>query len=299
LKAWVEYLGTFAAEGELMDIIATIPLHKLEISRQEDEAVKGLADEACNWYWALKPKPKNLAVGDRIYFVENGHITAWCPVMELGDFNFVCQVSGRHWFGYQARLGQNRLFVHPVAHRGFQGWRYVPPELQKLLSAGRITFEHDLAQLLPKERTQLQTRIAKLAVTLVPAKNQISGLEETLRLAGKVGERVIVSAAGKRASEDLSEYLSELGFNTRYFHSDVGRRYRENISEEFRVGGVTVIAADMLDDLPRPSVMVILDAGEIRSPEMLMRTAARATARVIVCSDVHTPTIHKVFRGSS
>ena len=76
-----------------MDIIATIPRHRLGISMREDEAVRGLPDEKCNWFWLLKPKPKNLQVGDRIYFVEDGHITAWCPVMELGLFDFECQVS--------------------------------------------------------------------------------------------------------------------------------------------------------------------------------------------------------------
>ncbi len=121
-----------------MNIIVTIPLQRLEISRQEDEAVKGLPDEECNWYWLLKPKPKELKVGDRIYFVENGLITAWCPIMELGNFNFVCQISRRRWQGYQARLGQNRLFIHPPAYRGFQGWRYVPPAIQQFLDRREV-----------------------------------------------------------------------------------------------------------------------------------------------------------------
>ena len=282
-----------------MDIIATIPLHKLDISRQEDEAVRNLSDEECNWYWLLKPKPKNLHVGERVYFVENGLITAWCPIMELGYFDFVCEVSGNKWTGYQARLGQNRVFKNPILHPGFQGWHYVSPKLHAHLDA--LSTESLSNSQLTIER-QLQrniSRVAKLKIVRRPSTGQVSYIQELLTNKG-FGKHVIICSPGKRDSENLCEYLNELGFKTRYFHSDIAPRYRQEIVKECNDGADAIVIVDILDGLSRPSDIIILDADgdcSTRNAVSLARLAAFARKNVVVCADKLTPTVQTVFRA--
>lgn len=218
--------------------------------------------------------------------------------MELGYFDFVCEVSDRRWTGYQARLGQNRLFLHPIAHPGFQGWRYVSARLRAKLD--ELETECSCEPLTPPTSGSKQraVAIAKLEVERVPVKGQITFLEDVLQIADKKNEFVIASASGRRNAEDLSEYLKEQGFDTWYFHREISPADRVRIAKECREHGDTAIVADILETLPRPSTMVILDADqdcELRTADWIAYHAAHAAKRVIICADTITPALHAVF----
>src|SRR6478609_7003938 len=65
------------------------------------------------------------------------------------------------------------------------------------------------------------TGIVDPDVELRPTKNQIDDLLNEIRRREEVGERVLVTTLTKKMSEDLSQYLLEMGFKTRYLHSEV------------------------------------------------------------------------------
>ena len=110
------------------------------------------------------------------------------------------------------------------------------------------------------------------------------------------GERVLVTTLTKRMSEDLSEYLQELGIKVHYLHSEVETLERIGILRDLRLGvfdvlvGINLLREGL--DLPEVSLVAILDAdkeGFLRSDTALIQTIGRAArhvnGRVIMYAD--------------
>jgi len=96
-------------------------------------------------------------------------------------------------------------------------------------------------------------------------------------------ERVLVTTLTRRTAEDLSEYLKESGFKSRYLHAEVDAIERVEILRELRSGEIDVLVGINLLreglDLPEVSLVCILDAdkeGYLRSETSLIQTAGRA-----------------------
>jgi excinuclease ABC subunit B len=96
-------------------------------------------------------------------------------------------------------------------------------------------------------------------------------------------ERVLVTTLTRRTAEDLSEYLKESGFKSRYLHAEVDAIERVEILRELRSGEIDVLVGINLlregPDLPEVSLVCILDAdkeGYLRSETSLIQTAGRA-----------------------
>ena len=96
-------------------------------------------------------------------------------------------------------------------------------------------------------------------------------------------ERVLVTTLTKRMSEDLTDYLKELGMKVAYLHSDIKTLERTEIIRELRVGTYDVlIGINLLReglDIPEVSLVAILDAdkeGFLRSERSLIQTMGRA-----------------------
>ena len=107
-----------------MDIVVTIPKSEVENIKREDEFVAQLQGNAVQ-FWAVPRKPKDLKVGDKVYFVENGYVT--CYHIFIGYvYDPVCEVTGRVWSGlnFLLRCPQVRL-EKPVPMSGFRGFHYV------------------------------------------------------------------------------------------------------------------------------------------------------------------------------
>ena len=118
-------------------------------------------------------------------------------------------------------------------------------------------------------------------------RGQVDDLLKEIRLRVEVGERVLITTLTKRMSEDLTEYLMELGIKVQYLHSEVETLERISILRDLRLGVFDVIVGINLLreglDLPEVSLVAILDAdkqGFLRSATALIQTIGRAARNV-------------------
>jgi excinuclease ABC subunit B len=96
-----------------------------------------------------------------------------------------------------------------------------------------------------------------------------------------------VTTLTKKMSEDLTDYLVELGIRVRYLHSEVDTLERVEILRSLRLGEFDVLVGINLLreglDLPEVSLVAILDAdkeGFLRSSTSLIQTIGRAARNV-------------------
>ncbi len=136
-------------------------------------------------------------------------------------------------------------------------------------------------------------------VEVRPTKGQVDDLYGEIKKRVEVGERVLVTTLTKRMSEDLSDYLLELGLKVNYLHSEVETLERVGILRDLRMGvfdvlvGINLLREGL--DLPEVSLVAILDAdkqGFLRSATALIQTIGRAArnvnGKVIMYADVVT-----------
>ena len=136
-------------------------------------------------------------------------------------------------------------------------------------------------------------------VEVRPTKGQVDDLVGEIRQRVERGERILVTTLTKRMSEDLSEYLQELGMKVHYLHSEVETLERVGILRDLRLGvfdvlvGINLLREGL--DLPEVSLVGILDAdkeGFLRSGTALIQTIGRAArhvnGRVIMYADKMT-----------
>lgn len=124
-------------------------------------------------------------------------------------------------------------------------------------------------------------------VIVKPTKGQIDDLLEQIRLRAEADQRVLVTTLTKKMSEDLTEYLLEMGVRARYLHSEIDTLERVQILRELRMGEFDVLVGINLLreglDLPEVSLVAILDAdkeGFLRSQTSLIQTIGRAARNV-------------------
>ena len=136
-------------------------------------------------------------------------------------------------------------------------------------------------------------------VEVRPTKGQVDDLVGEIKQRVEKGERVLVTTLTKRMSEDLAEYLQELGMKVHYLHSEVETLERIGILRDLRLGvfdvlvGINLLREGL--DLPEVSLVGILDAdkeGFLRSGTSLIQTIGRAArhvnGRVIMYADKMT-----------
>jgi excinuclease ABC subunit B len=124
-------------------------------------------------------------------------------------------------------------------------------------------------------------------IIVKPSKGQIDDLVHEIRLRAERNERVLVTTLTKKMSEDLTDYLLELGIRVRYLHSEVDTLRRIELLRELRQGEYDVLVGINLLreglDLPEVSLVSILDAdkeGFLRSGTSLIQTIGRAARNV-------------------
>ena len=129
-----------------------------------------------------------------------------------------------------------------------------------------------------------------------PTENQIDNLVHEIHSVIEKGERVLVTTLTKKMSEDLTDYLKEIGIKVKYLHSDIATLERTEIIRDLRMGKFDVlIGINLLReglDIPEVSLIAILDAdkeGFLRSETSLIQTIGRAArnehGRVIMYAD--------------
>ncbi len=155
-----------------------------------------------------------------------------------------------------------------------------------LLSATPGRWELDIsAQVV--EQVIRPTGLVDPEVIVRPTKGQIDDLIEEIQVRAEKDQRVLVTTLTKKMSEDLTDYLLELGVKSRYLHSDIDTLERVQILSELRMGeydvlvGVNLLREGL--DLPEVALVAILDAdkeGFLRSQTSLVQTIGRAARNV-------------------
>ncbi|MEG0473409.1 MAG: excinuclease ABC subunit UvrB [Solibacillus sp.] len=116
-----------------------------------------------------------------------------------------------------------------------------------------------------------------------PIEGQIDDLIDEIQDRIRKNERILVTTLTKKMSEDLTNYLKEMGLKVEYLHSEIKTLERIEIIRELRKGthdvlvGINLLREGL--DIPEVSLVVILDAdkeGFLRSERSLIQTMGRA-----------------------
>lgn len=139
-----------------------------------------------------------------------------------------------------------------------------------------------------------------------PIEGQIDDLLDEIQLRIDRNERVLITTLTKKMSEDLTDYLKDIGIKVQYLHSEVKTLERTEIIRELRLGTYDVlIGINLLRegiDIPEVSLVAILDAdkeGFLRSERSLIQTIGRAarnaSGHVIMYADKMTDSMEKAI----
>ena len=139
----------------------------------------------------------------------------------------------------------------------------------------------------PVELLIRPTGLVDPEVIVRPTKGQIDDLLAEIRHRAAADQRVLVTTITKKMSEDLADYLLEMGVRARYLHSEIDTLERVQILRELRLGDFDVLVGINLLreglDLPEVSLVAILDAdkeGFLRSDTSLIQIMGRAARNV-------------------
>lgn len=150
------------------------------------------------------------------------------------------------------------------------------------------------------------TGLMEPEIELRPLGNQVDDLMEEIRKRVALKERVLVITLTKRLSEELSEYLKNVGISAAYMHSELDALERIEVLFKYRRGDYDVLVGINLlregIDIPELSLVAIMDAdkeGFLRSATSLFQIVGRAARNVkgkaILYADKITDSIQKVI----
>ena len=166
------------------------------------------------------------------------------------------------------------------------------PEFEKLINQvvyvtatpGPYELEHSQQVV---EQIIRPTGLLDPLIEVRPIKGQIDDLMGEINKRVERSQRVLVTTLTKKMSEDLTNYLEEMGVKVRYLHSDVKTMERIEIIRDLRLGvfdvlvGINLLREGL--DLPEVSLVAILDAdkeGFLRSETSMIQTIGRAARNV-------------------
>ncbi len=139
-----------------------------------------------------------------------------------------------------------------------------------------------------------------------PLDNQVDDLMEEIRIRIAKKERVLIITLTKRLSEELSEYLKNVGVSAAYMHSELDALERIEVLYKYRRGDFDVLVGINLlregIDIPELSLVAIMDAdkeGFLRSATSLFqivgRAARNAQGKAIMYANKITDSMQKVI----
>jgi excinuclease ABC subunit B len=149
------------------------------------------------------------------------------------------------------------------------------------------------------------TGLMEPEIEIRPLDTQVDDLLAEIQEKVKKKERVLVITLTKRLSEELSEYLKNLGVSAAYMHSELNALERIEVLYKFRRGDFDVLVGINLlregIDIPELSLVAIMDAdkeGFLRSETSLFQIVGRAARNVggkaILYANKITKSIQKV-----
>lgn len=143
-------------------------------------------------------------------------------------------------------------------------------------------------------------------IEIRPTEGQIEDLYGEIRKRISNGERILITTLTKKMSEDLTDYLLNLGLKVRYLHSEIETIERVEILRDLRTGTIDILVGINLLreglDLPEVSLIAILDAdkiGFLRSATSLIQTIGRAArnvnGKVLMYADKISPAMEEAI----
>ena len=143
-------------------------------------------------------------------------------------------------------------------------------------------------------------------VTVKSTKGQIDDLLSEIKSVIKEKNKVLITTLTKKMSEDLTDYLREVGIRVKYLHSDIDTLERAEIIRDMRLDvfdvlvGINLLREGL--DIPEIALIAILDAdkeGFLRSETSLIQTIGRAArnvdGRVIMYADKMTNSMERAI----
>ena len=143
-------------------------------------------------------------------------------------------------------------------------------------------------------------------VEVRPVKNQIEDILNEINIRKFKDERVLITTLTKKMSEDLTDYLKDMGIKVSYLHSEIETIERVEIIRDLRKGiydcvvGINLLREGL--DIPEVSLVAILDAdkeGFLRNYKSLIQTMGRAARNeyglAILYADKMTPSMKQAI----
>ncbi len=168
---------------------------------------------------------------------------------------------------------------------------------------GPFEYEHSVQV---AEQIIRPTGLVDPTIEVRETNGQIDYLLENVRQRVGRGQRVLITTLTKKMSEDLADYMQELGIKVQYLHSEMDVMERNDVLRDLRLGVYDVVVGINLLreglDLPEVSLVTILDAdkeGYLRSAGSLIQTIGRAArhveGHVIMFADHVTESMRKAI----
>ncbi|MHB9028381.1 MAG: excinuclease ABC subunit UvrB [Candidatus Latescibacterota bacterium] len=178
------------------------------------------------------------------------------------------------------------------------------------VSATPADYELEQSEGVVVEQIIRPTGLMDPRIVVKPAKDQVDDLLGEIHKRIAVNERVLVTTLTKKMSEDLTDYLSQMGIRVRYLHSEIKALDRVEILRGLRLREFDVlIGVNLLReglDLPEVSLVAIFDAdkmGFLRNERSLVQTAGRAARNVngmvILYADTMTDAMMKTIEETN
>ncbi|CAM3179236.1 excinuclease ABC subunit UvrB [Filibacter tadaridae] len=189
----------------------------------------------------------------------------------------------------------------PLTFEEFEG--HVKEAIYVSATPGPYEIEHTKEMV---EQIIRPTGLLDPVIEIRPIQGQIDDLIFEINERTKRNERVLITTLTKKMSEDLTDYLKDIGIKVQYLHSEVKTLERTEIIRELRLGTYDVlIGINLLRegiDIPEVSLVTILDAdkeGFLRSERALIQTIGRAArnsnGQVIMYADRITDSMKKAI----
>ena len=166
----------------------------------------------------------------------------------------------------------------PLTFQEFEG--HVKEAIYVSATPGPYEIEHTPEMV---EQIIRPTGLLDPTIDVRPIEGQIDDLIDEINERIKKNERVLITTLTKKMSEDLTDYLKDIGIKVQYLHSEIKTLERIEIIRELRLGTYDVLVGINLlregIDIPEVSLVAILDAdkeGFLRSERALIQTIGRA-----------------------
>ncbi len=234
---------------------------------------------------------------DYLLFIDESHMTIpQIRGMYRGDQSRKSTLV-EYGFRLPSALDNRPLrFEEFESHMGYTIYTSATPAAYELNKADQIA-----------EQIIRPTGLLDPEVEVRPTQGQVDDLIIEIRKRVEHGERVLVTTLTKRMSEDLADYLMEIGIKVHYLHSEVDTLERIGILRDLRKGIFDVIVGINLLreglDLPEVSLVAILDAdkeGFLRSETALIQTIGRAArhvnGKVLMYADKMTDSMDRAIK---